>query len=163
MKQEPDSISEPDLVTKIQTASIKADTLKNTAVIGSIAFAAFMLGLVPMWLSSRANQIQAEATEKVLRTRDLQNSLATATIYARRGEFEPARQEASDFFTGLRAELEHDESAFDAAQGDALKTILAQRDETITLLARSESRGADRLSDMYLELRALNDSAVPKE
>ncbi len=159
MKQEQDSKPNPDLDSKDQTTNMNADTLKKAAVIGSIAFAAFLLGLVPMWLSSRANEKEAAETVRVLKASTLQNSLATAAIYARRSDFEPARQEASDFFTELRTEIEKDENAFEATKSEALKAILAQRDETITLLARNEAGGADKLSDLYFELMALNDPA----
>jgi hypothetical protein len=80
--------------------------------------------------------------------------LASAAIDARRGDYEPARQGASEFFTELRAEMDRGaKSALTEAQRAALEPMFAQRDNIITLLARSDPAAADRLSDIYAGYR----------
>jgi hypothetical protein len=85
----------------------------------------------------------------------MQNSLASAVIDARRGEYELARQTASDFFTALREQMEvsPDKSVITEVQRERLGGLLAGRDEIITLLARSDPAAAERLSDMYVSYR----------
>ncbi|HEY3580726.1 MAG TPA: hypothetical protein VGK82_09285, partial [Pyrinomonadaceae bacterium] len=114
----------------------------------------FLAGLVPMWLTARTNARERDAAQVSLRISTLQNSLANAAIDARRGEYEAARQAASDFFTNLRIELERGrDSAFNEAQQNVLRTMFDKRDDTITLLARSDPASADRLVDLYTKYR----------
>jgi len=89
--------------------------------------------------------------------------MAAATIDARRGEYEPARQMASDFFTTLRTQIDSDAdaSAITTVQRDRVRPFLAQRDEIITLLARSDPAAADRLSDLYVSYRQAMTGAQP--
>jgi hypothetical protein len=97
----------------------------------------------------------AEA-EQQLKPARRQNTLASAVIDARRGDYEPARQAASDFFTSLRAETERgNESALSQAQRDGVQALFKQRDEIITLLARGDPAAADRLSDLYVSYRKI--------
>lgn len=120
---------------------------------------AFLLGLVPMWWSaySRGNELAAlsERHEDV----ELENALARAALLARQGEYEPAREAASQFFTQINRELV---SAGDsvAANTDVLRASLTDRDEIITLLARSDPASADRLAELYMTFRS-SQSALP--
>ena len=85
-----------------------------------------------------------------------QNSLASSVIDARRGDYEPARLAASQFFTSLLAEVNKgDDSALNAAQRAAVQPLFSQRDEIITLLARSDPAAADRLSDLFASYRKI--------
>src|ERR1044071_4035488 len=70
--------------------------------------AAFLLGFLPMWLGGRQCGKSLAETERQLRMSRMQNDLAAAVINARRGEYEPARQAASQFFTSLREEVDKD-------------------------------------------------------
>jgi hypothetical protein len=137
-------------------------TLNRIAIVAGVALAGFLLGFVPMWLTSNGYQEELESVVKTLRPSVLQNDLATATINARRGEFEQARQQTSSFFTELRAELENSESAFVAEQHEAMKSILEKRDDTITLLARNDPASADRLTDLYFNYLQVKVSAGPE-
>ena len=84
----------------------------------------------------------------------MQSNLASAVIDARRGDYEPARQAASQFFTSLRAEIDKGETSnFTEAQRAGMQPLFAGRDEIITLLARSDPASADRLSDLYVAYR----------
>jgi len=81
---------------------------------------------------------------------------ASAAIDARRGDYETARQAASDFFTVLRAETNKGvDSALSQAQKDGAQPLFTQRDQIITLLARGDAASADLLSDLYVSYRKL--------
>jgi hypothetical protein len=129
-------------------------TAKRVGVYLGIAAVIFLLGLVPMWLRVRATAAQRDAARRELRLSQLQATLAAAVIDARRGEYEPARQTASDFFTTLRSQLDAgDNSALTARQREGAAPLLARRDDIITLLARSDPAATDRLSDLYVSYR----------
>ena len=114
----------------------------------------FLAGLVPMWLMSRTCASERDAAQGSLKISNLQNSLANATIDARRAEYEPARQAASDFFTNLGSELARGrDSVFNEGQRNALRSMFDTRDDTITLLARSDPAAVDRLVDLYTRYR----------
>ncbi len=87
----------------------------------------------------RSVKNEGEAARGTLRLSVLQNNLATATISAYGREFEQSRQQATDFFTAFRAELDRENSAFNKEQHAAVLPILQQRDEIITILARSDA------------------------
>lgn len=114
-----------------------------------IALAAFLIGFVPMWLSYQGLRSDLRSVSSKMRPLRLRNDLATAAIMARRGHYEQARNLTSDFYTLLRAESESAEGSY---SGEAVADILKQRDETITMLARSDPASADRLADIYYQL-----------
>lgn len=142
--------------------TIEPATLNKIKIAAVAALAGFLIGFVPIWLSSTGYQEELDSVVKTLRPSVLQNELATATINARRGEFEQAREQTSSFFTDLRNELERDESSFAVAQHEAVRSMLKQRDETITLLARSDPASADRLTDLYFSYLQVKNSSVPE-
>ncbi|MBC7933306.1 MAG: hypothetical protein H7Z38_22305 [Rubrivivax sp.] len=116
----------------------------------------FLLGLVPMWLQARASAGKLADAERQLTLVRMQGNLASAALDARRGDYEPARQVASQFFTSLRAEIDKgNTSAFTQAQRDGMQPLFDGRDEIITLLARSDPASADRMSDLYVAYRKL--------
>ncbi len=155
--------NERDLKNETGAAAGKNERLKKAAIVGAIALVAFLLGFLPMWLSARTHENERDAAIKTSRPSVLQNTLATATINARRGEYEQARQQTSDFFTGLRAEIERDASAFKTEQIKSAQPILPQRDETITLLARIDAAAADRLTDLYFAFMQMKNSPAPEK
>jgi hypothetical protein len=117
---------------------------------------AFLLGFVPMWLKSRERSSSLSEAERQLSLVRMENSLTSAAMDARRGDYETARLAASGFFTFLRAETsEGVDSALSQAQIAGLQPLLAQRDEIITLLARGDAASADLLSDLYASYRKL--------
>jgi len=120
----------------------------------------FLAGLVPMWLKSRAAASERDAAQASLQVSNLQNLLASAAIDSRRGEYEPARQAASDFFTKLQIEIDRgSNSVFNEAQRNVMRSLFAGRDDAITLLARSDPASADRLVDLYTKYRQAIASA----
>ncbi len=148
-----------------ETGAVKGNNelLKKAGIFGAIALVAFLFGFLPMWLSARNYEKERDAAVKILRPSVLQNTLATAAINARRGEFEQARQQTSDFYTDLRAELESEQSAFNAEQIKTAQPILAQRDETITQLARNDAAATDRLTDLYFAFMQMKNSPAPEK
>jgi len=110
----------------------------------------FLLGFLPPWLKARDAAEQRDAAQREVRLSRLQNTLSSAVVDAQRGEFETARQTSSDFYTNLRRQIDRgSESPFTAGQREMLKPVLSQRDEIITLLARSDAAAADRLFALY--------------
>lgn len=115
---------------------------------------AFLAGLVPMWMKARSHARERDAAQASLRISNLMNSVANAAIDARRGEYEPARQATSEFFTTLQTEIARGrDSVFTEAQQNSLRSVFDNRDDTITLLARSDPASADRLVDIYVKSR----------
>lgn len=128
--------------------------LRRFIIYAAVLLVVFLLGFVPMWLQARASAGRLADSERRLTLVGMQANLASAAIDARRGDYEPARQAASQFFTTLRAEIDGgDTLGFTQAQRAAAQPLLAGRDEIITLLARSDPASADRLVDLYVAYR----------
>jgi hypothetical protein len=140
--------------------NIEPDSRKSTpaprrfVIYGGVLLVAFLLGFVPMWLQARASAAKLAEAERRLTLVGMRNDLATAAVDARRGDYEPARQAVSQFFTTLRAEVDRgDGSGLTRAQRAGVQPLFDGRDEVITLLARSDPASADRLSDLYVAYR----------
>ena len=127
-------------------------TRRRVIIYAVVLIAVFLIGLVPMWLVARQRADQRDQAERYLRLCRLENDLASAAVDARRGEYERARQAASSFFTSLLEQVEQTGGPSDltAAQRENLRPLLSQRDDLITLLARSDPAAADRLSEVYM-------------
>jgi hypothetical protein len=143
--------------------AVRNPRVRRLMLITAAVLVAFLLGLVPMWLKARERAGELDKAQAALRVSSLQNALANAAIDARRGEYEPARLAASEFYTNLRNEIERGQgSAFAEAQQNALRAMFDTRDDTITLLARSDPASADRLLDLYNKYRqAAGGSPTP--
>jgi len=116
----------------------------------------YLVGFIPTWLKLRDQTAQREKAEHALTSTRIVKDLGSATIDARRAQYEPARLEASAFFTAARYEIDAgDKSALTPQQREALAPLLAPRDELITLLARSDPAAADRLSTLYVAVRKI--------
>jgi hypothetical protein len=128
--------------------------MRRFVIYAGVLLLVFLLGFVPMWLKARTAGSKLVETEHRLSLVSMQSNLASAVIDARRGDYEPARQSASQFFTYLRAEIDKgNTSELTQAQRTSLQPLFAGRDEVITLLARSDPASADRLSDLYVAYR----------
>jgi hypothetical protein len=134
-----------------QTKPVNAAyTTKRIVIYAAVLLVFFLFSFVPMWLKYRECSNSLSQTGQYLSIAKIENTLASATINARRGDYEPARQAASIFFTSLRMEFDKGEdSTFLQTQRDGLQQLLASRDNIITLLSRSDPASADRLSDLY--------------
>jgi hypothetical protein len=128
-------------------------TRRRIIVYAVVLAAVFLIGLVPMWLVARSRGAERDAAQRDLKLCRLENSLSAAAVESRRGEYERARQEVSDFFTALRGHVDGESSDLTTTQKDGLRSLMNQRDDLITLLARSDPASADRLSELYVSFR----------
>lgn len=136
--------------TSRDTSIWQNERLRRVVLYAAVLLAAFLLGLVPMWMTARERGRELNTAQTALRISTLQNTLANAAIDAKQGRYEPARQAASDFFTNMRSEIDRGrDSIFMEAQQNALRPIFETRDDTITLLARGDPASGDRLTELY--------------
>jgi hypothetical protein len=132
---------------------LRVARLRRLGVHATVIFAAFLLGFVPMWLVARTRANERDAAQQTLLVTELENMLAAAALQARRGDYEPARDAASTFYTNLQAQLDRSPSLISAPQREMMQSLLAQRDQVITLLARADPASAERLADDYISYR----------
>ncbi len=133
---------------------------RRVALYATLSLGFFLLGFVPMWLQSNNAIEQRDASQREVRLSQLQNTLAAAMVDVQRGEYEPARQLTSDFYTNLRTQIDAaNASVFTPAQRETLRPLLAERDEVITLLARSDHAAVDRLFAVYSSYNKITSSA----
>jgi hypothetical protein len=130
--------------------------MQRFLIYAGVLLAVFLVGFVPMWLKARTATNTLTETEHQLFLVRTQNDLASAVIDARRGDYEPARQAISRFFTSVREDIDKaSNSSYTPTQRQALQPLFASRDELITLLARSDPASADRLSDLFVAYRKI--------
>ncbi len=154
-------MSTEPIESNVQTSRLSILS-KRFLIYAGVVVIAFLLGLVPMWWKSRTCANELDTTQKALLISSIQNAIANAAIDARRGEYEPARQAASEFFTKLHTEVERrNDSVFAQGQKTNLDAIFSQRDDTVTLLARSDPASADRLMDLYQKYRQVAAGSKP--
>ena len=135
---------------------------RRVIIYAAVLLAVFLLGLVPMWLVARGRASERDTAQRDLRLCRLENNLLAAAVDSRRGEYERARLAASNFFTSLREQVDlASPSDLTSAQKDGLRPLLNQRDDLITLLARSDPAAADRLAEIYLSFRKGMGDAQP--
>ena len=99
-----------------------------------------------------AVQSQLAETQKNLRQSEIKGLLTSSIVEAKRGEYEPARQSASSFFTQLNQEREKGENESFLKKDDPpkLKPIFDERDAIITMLAQRDPASVERLTNIYL-------------
>ena len=135
---------------------------KRVALYVTLSLGFFLLGFIPMWLRANKAVEQRDVAQREVRLRQLQNTLAAAMVDVQRGDYEPARQATSEFYTSLRQQIDAgDASIFSASQREKLKPLLAERDDVITLLARSDPAAVDRLFSIYSTYKKLNNGVSP--
>ena len=135
--------------------------LRRLGVYAAVLVVAFLLGFVPMWMQARTRASERDAAHQTLRLTQLENTLAAAAIQARRGDYEPAREAASTFYTNLTAEMNRIPSVFTTPQRERMRSLLAERDQMITLLARADPAVAERLTDTYVSYRQAMGTLPP--
>jgi hypothetical protein len=132
---------------------------KRVALYATLSIGFFLLGFVPLWFKTTRAMEQRDAAQRAVRLAQLENTLSAAVIDVQRGHYEPARQLTSDFYTNLRREVDTDNaSLFAPEQREGLRSLLADRDELITLLARSDPAATDRLFNVYSTYNKLANS-----
>src|SRR5687768_5619254 len=145
----------------IPRMSVLAIHWKRVALFVSLSLGFFLLGFAPMWFRTTRASEQRDAAQRGVRLAQLQNTLAAAVIEVQRGQYEPARQLTSDFYTNLRRQIDGGkEIIFTSSQRNGLKPLLAERDELRPLLARSDPAATDRLFVVYSTYNKLTNTAV---
>ena len=133
---------------------------KRVALYATLSIGFFLLGFLPMWFKASRAIEQRDAAQRGVRLAQLKDTLAAAVIDVQRGEYEPARQLTSDFYTNLRRQVDgNNGSLFTPGQRQGLRSLLAERDELITLLARSDPAATDRLFNVYSTYNKLANNA----
>lgn len=142
--------------------SVERTASRRWLIWPALVVAAFLVGLLPMWYAKSNVSAELDKTNVELVRQQQLNSLSAAAIYARRGEYESARQNASRFFTEMQAEINNAESKVLTPQDRMqLPQLLANRDDVITLLSRADPASAERLSNLYVEYRAATGGVQP--
>jgi hypothetical protein len=142
----------------VQTIAALSIPWRRVLFYVTLSMGFFLLGFVPMWLKVNQAVEQRDVAQRELRLRQFNNNLAAAMVDVQRGEYERARQTISEFYTSLRHQIDAgDASIFTASQREKLKPLLAERDEVITLLARSDAAAVDRVFSIYSTYKKLNN------
>jgi hypothetical protein len=144
--------------SSVLSARISGVTIpwKHIVLYASLSCGFFLLGFVPMWFKAGSAIEQRDAAQREVRLSQLENTLGTAIVGVHRGEYEPARQITSDFYTNLRNQIDAgNASVFTPMQREQLRPLLSERDDVITLLARSDPAAADRLFAIYSSYKKL--------
>jgi hypothetical protein len=103
---EGDKDQQRDVRSQSRGSSIKQSAgLRRLALYAVVLAGVFLLGLVPMWMKANECAKERNLAQATLRISALQNALANAASDARRGEYEGARQAASEFFTNDEAPI----------------------------------------------------------
>ncbi|HEV2688875.1 MAG TPA: hypothetical protein VGV35_09980 [Bryobacteraceae bacterium] len=135
-------------------AEAQAPKKPRIGLILILLLAAFLVGFIPQWMKARDQSAAREKAEHQLTLTRIVKDLGSAAIDARRAEYEPARVEASAFFTAANFEIDQrDKSVLSLQQRSALAPLIASRDEVITLLARNDPASAEKLSNLYAAVR----------
>ena len=140
----------------------KSVRVQRFGVCATAVFAAFLAGFVPMWLMASTRANERDAAQQALRVTQIENTLASATIQAGRGAYEPAYTAASAFYMRLQAEIARSDSGFDMSLRDGVQTLLAERDQMMMLLARRDPTASERLANTYISYRR-RASALPRQ
>jgi hypothetical protein len=132
-------------------ASPRARQLK---MYGIYLLAGLLIGLVPIGIRLIQTQRERDALQQQLRVANLEMNLSSAAVMARHGDYSAARDAASRFLSEARQAIDRGDEAMTPAQVTYLQSVLADRDALITLLARGDPAGAERLTTMYVAHRA---------
>ena len=143
-------------------APLEDKTSRRWLIWPALIVVAFLAGLLPMWALMKGIEYDLRDARVGLQRNLLLNDLSAAAVYARRGEYETARQNASKFYTDIQTELGNAESTtLTAAERAQMPQLLTSRDEILSLLSRADPASAERLSNLYVEYRLATASAQP--
>jgi hypothetical protein len=115
------------------------------------ALVVFLLGFLPQWSRARGLSRELESTRQELRVSQLEGQLGAALTESLRSNYERSRQLMASFFSGLQAAAPNVE---DAGKRREMESVLAQRDEIITLLSRAQPESTQRLMLLYTTFHA---------
>ena len=120
-----------------------------------LLIAVFALGFVPMWVVYRDSASRLSAATHELNLARAQSALTSAVVDVQRGDYGPARDAISVFYTSLRAETDNAASVLTPAQRAAVQPLFDRRDQIITMLAQSDPTSSAQLSDLYVSYRTI--------
>lgn len=126
----------------------------RTVVILWVAVAAVIALIAALGTEvARASRLESQLadTTRALTESRLEAGLATSLIETQKGNYELARQRASEFFSGLQREVAW--AGADAPK--EFRDLLARRDPTITMLSRSSPESLALVQQLYTEYRAV--------
>ena len=130
--------------------------MRRFVIYVALLIVAFMLGFVPMWIKFRESSSRLSKATHELNLARAQSALTSAVVDVQRGDYEPAREAISTFFSSLRAETDSGAaSILLPAQREAVQPLFDRRDEIITLLARSDPASLAQLSNLYVSYRTI--------
>lgn len=156
-------MADEEIRRDVNVDTSRNDFVKRWLIRLAVLAAVFLIGFVPMWWSKRGVTAELDQAKREIRRNQLANALSAAAIYARRGEYETGRQNASTFFSELQAEMDKaDSTVLTAQEKTQIPTLLTGRDDAITLLSRSDPASADRLSDIYVAYRSITSVKQPQ-
>ncbi len=116
----------------------------------------FMLGFGPMWFKYRDVSNRLATVTHELNLAQAHSALTSAVVDVQRGDYGPARDALSKFFSSLRAETDSGTaSVLSSAQKEAVQPLFARQDEIITLLARSDPLALAQVTDLYVSYRVI--------
>jgi hypothetical protein len=127
--------------------SVKRDKKGNRTLLLLIAFLA---GLIPGAVIAWQQHIGSDTARREVATYQIRDKAGMSAMYARRGDYDTARTLASSMFDAMRQRVDQREGSQESQ--NQLRQILAERDQIITLLARSDPAGADRMRDVQYQL-----------
>ncbi|CAN5601436.1 hypothetical protein BH20ACI4_BH20ACI4_20900 [soil metagenome] len=149
--------------TEIKEQNVLKEKLVRWGIFAIALIIAFLIGFIPMWMKASDYAAEHEVTKKTLTRSENSNLISKAIVDAKRGEYESARNNTSDFYTRLNSEIEKGENgAYPAAQNEKLKAVFTDRDAIITLLAQRDPASVERLTDIYLIYREAVGETVTK-
>jgi hypothetical protein len=134
------------------------DRNKQILIVLGVAVVAFLLGFLPQWLRADRYRSQLDDARLELRVSRQQDAVGAALTEALRSNYERSRQLMTGFFSEVQTIIPRVE---DPARQRDLQSILAQRDEIITLLARAAPESAQRLMLIHTSYyRAMNPAGA---
>lgn len=149
--------------TEIKEPNVLKEKLVRWGIFAIALIIAFLIGFIPMWLKANDYAAEHEVTKKTLTRSEISNLVSKAIVDAKRGEYESARTNTSDFYTRLSSEVDKGENgAYPAAQNEKLKAVFTDRDAIITLLAQRDPASVERLTDIYLIYRQAVGETITK-
>jgi hypothetical protein len=134
------------------------DRTRLIAAAVGIALVAFLLGFLPQW--SRANGLsdRLDTAQQELKMARVEGQIGAALTESLRSNYERARQMMTEVYATLQATA----PSLQGTQRREVDTLLAQRDEMITLLARAAPESSQRLMLVYARYHnAFHPRAVP--
>lgn len=137
-------------------------TRREKLVLGVAGLLVLVFAAVALWQQTRTGAAERRLADRTseLALQRQESTLALAAIEASRGSYELARQLASDFFSGLQAQLAN---APEEARPE-LERVLSQRDPMITALSRSDPQAASQLVQLLIRLRiAMGEQVGPRQ